>query len=277
MDLAKPITRFTEEERRLALCIDGATNERFGRLVNDGNLMHSNLENARANELEGLPVYGTYLAALGEQHFVNFLRKHCEIAYHFSHLNFTFTRPVFTEETFLYRSVKIRRVKNDCLTLGSRIAKETKDGIDEVAVLGAKIGKGERPAFKTPERTRVFDSHTTIDEKTRKAFYSLLRVNDEFRVPYLLVAATVPATLLNLAESVGNRKEGIAACFEVTTFDEPLIGNYQTDIYLGEELNKINASDGFFSQFTGVIYREDRTKPTMSVYARVSTRERLNL
>lgn len=202
--------------------------DEFSWITKDNNPIHRLPKRAKKLGFDDTPVMGAHTAAYGEQFIeraVEHMRKFWGADIKITGQHSSFKAPVYPGERILWQITPSLENVNEEIRLG--VTGTVKD--KTVVEISSRLGKAYRimPQIAGP----VFSEKYLLDADHLEAFYNCVGGKNNGRVPNMLPASYVPATLLKLLEQRTQTMEGANAAMNFEFLREVEPGRLQVDIF----------------------------------------------
>lgn len=246
--------------------------DEFSWITKDNNPIHRVPKRAKKLGFDDIPLMGAHIASYGEQFIervIEKMRQHWGADLKIIGQDNGFKAPVYPGERILWQILpSFKRVDSE---IQLEITGTVKD--KRVIDITSKIGKEYKtmPQIAGP----VFSTKYLLDKDHLEAFYNCVGGTNGNKVPNMLPASYVPATLLTLLEQKTQTVEGMNLSMNYEFLREAEPGKLQVDIFPPREPRERQRKDennnpvidsGTNKQITDYIYRfktvvSQKTKP----------------
>ena len=198
----------------------------FSWITKDNNPIHRLQHIAQKYGFSDVPLMGAHVAALGEQYIervVQHMREYWGADIKIIGQKNKFRAPLHPEERVLWQ-VKGDKQKNGAIELEVSGAVKDKEVVTITSRLGNKYPI--MPQIAGP----IYSKRFLLTPEHLEAFYKCVGGKGE-RVPNMLPAAFVPATLLTLLEDKTQTMEGMNLAMDFDFLSQTTPGHLQVDIF----------------------------------------------
>lgn len=199
----------------------------FSWVTGDNNPIHRIQKRAKKLGFDDIPLMGAHVAAYGEQYMnsvVESIKEYWEADIKITGLDNSFKAPVYPGERILWQTTGYEKTD-------SEIKLKTIGTVKEKIVIDIKTHLGkeyqEMPQIAGP----IYSKKYLLEEEHLETFYNCVGGKSNGRVPKILPAAFVPATLLRLLEERTQTMEGTNLLMNFNFLSEASSGGLQVDIF----------------------------------------------
>ena len=199
----------------------------FGWITEDNNPIHRIPKRAKLMGLDDVPLMGAHIAAYGEQFIesvVQNMREYWGADIKILGQENKFRAPLYPGERTLWQVTGYRQIDGG-------IEIDVKGSVKEkgVITITSRLGKvyPQMPQIAGP----IFSDRYLLDKDHIEEFFNCVGGKSNGKVPNMLPAAYVPATLLTLLKLKTKTREGINMAMRYDFLREAEAGELQVDIF----------------------------------------------
>ena len=224
----------------------------FSWVTGDNNPIHRIQKRAKKLGFEDTPLMGAHVAAYGEQFIedvVENMRQYWGADIKIVGQSNKFRSPLYPGERVLWQ---VRRFNQRDSSVELEVTGTVKDRqiITITSKLGAKYP--QMPQIGGP----IFSERYLIEADHLDEFFNCVGGTNKGRVPHMLPAAFVPATLLNLLKEKTQTLEGANMAMDFDFLNEASPGKLQVDIYPPRK--PLERQGQFIYKFRAVVSQDTR-------------------
>ncbi len=222
--------------------------DEFSWVTKDNNPIHRIPKRAKKLGFEDIPLMGAHIASYGEQYIervVESIREYWGADIKIIGQDNSFKAPVYPGQKIFWQVAGHKRTDSEIRLEIIGTVNSTKI-IDITTRLGKEYK--QMPQIAGP----IFSRRYTLEKEHIEAFYNCVGSKTNERVPKMMPAAFIPATLLSLLEEKTQTMEGTNLSINFDFLAEPREGRLQVDLFTIPTRKPRQQDDQYLYKFRAV-------------------------